>query len=74
MKKIKKRFDSVLMKRTIQKQLSKEMKNMTVAARLEYIKRQVGYCLIILADRIYRFSRIKSTRLSSGKTGTLIIS
>lgn len=39
MKKIKKGFDSVSMKRSIQKQLSKEMKNMTVAARLEYIKR-----------------------------------
>ena len=41
MKKIKKSFDSVLMKRSIQEELSKEMKNMTVAARLEYIKRQV---------------------------------
>jgi hypothetical protein len=41
MKKIKKGFDSVLMKRAIQAQLSKEMKGMSPAARLAFIKRQV---------------------------------
>jgi hypothetical protein len=41
MKKIKKGLDSVLMKRSIQEQLSKEMKGMSPAARLAYIKRQV---------------------------------
>jgi hypothetical protein len=41
MKKIKNGLDSVLMKRTIQEQLSKEMKGMSTAARLAYIKRQV---------------------------------
>jgi hypothetical protein len=41
MKKIKKGLDSVLMKRSIQEQLSKEMKGMSPATRLAYIKRQV---------------------------------
>jgi len=41
MKKIKKGFDSVLMKRSIQEQLAKEMKGMSPAARLAFIKRQV---------------------------------
>jgi len=41
MKKIKKGLDSVLMKRSIQEQLSKEMKRMSPATRLAYIKRQV---------------------------------
>jgi hypothetical protein len=42
MKKIKDKFDSVSMKRSIQEQLSKEMKGMPPAARLAYIKRQVA--------------------------------
>lgn len=42
MKKIKKGFDSVSMKRSIQEQLSKEMKGMPPAARLACIKRQVA--------------------------------
>jgi hypothetical protein len=39
--KIKKGLDSVLMKRSIQEQLSKEMKDMSATERLAYIKRQV---------------------------------
>jgi hypothetical protein len=41
MKKSKKGFDCVSMKRSIQEQISKEMKGMTTKERLAYIRRQV---------------------------------
>jgi hypothetical protein len=41
MKKGKKGLDCVSMKRSIQEQISKEMKGMTPPERLAYIKRQV---------------------------------
>jgi hypothetical protein len=41
MKKSKKGLDCVSMKRSIQEQISKEMKGMTTKERLAYIKRQV---------------------------------
>ena len=41
MKKGKKGLDCVSMKRSIQEQISKEMKGMSPAQRLAYIKRQV---------------------------------
>ena len=41
MKKSKKGLDCVSMKRSIQEQISKEMKGMSPAQRLAYIKRQV---------------------------------
>jgi len=41
MKKIKKGLDCVLMKRSIQEQMSQEMKDMSTAERLAYIRRQV---------------------------------
>jgi hypothetical protein len=41
MKQSKKGLDCVSMKRSIQEQISKEMKGMTTKERLAYIKRQV---------------------------------
>jgi hypothetical protein len=41
MKKVKKGFDCVAMKHSIQEQLAKEMKGMSTKERLRYIKRQV---------------------------------
>jgi hypothetical protein len=40
-RKIKKGLDGVLMKRSIQEQLSREMKGMSPSERLAYIRRQV---------------------------------
>jgi len=61
MKKIKRGLDSVIMKRSIHEQLSKEMKGMSPASRLAYIKRQVDESPLFNIDRDDNFVKQQKT-------------